>query len=140
VVFKQGSNGLRSKLAVSVIILFILVICLVLSLRGSVENNIPVSNMKAAELFDHFTKDPASAYNNLLNEIIVVEGKVHSISGKTICLGFGMRIVRLEFQKRTFQNLPPVKIGETLVVKGICHGLDYTEVVIGQSILLAQMD
>jgi len=138
-VFQQGSNGFRTKLTVSVIFVVILAICLIFSFRRKVDNEIPVINIRASELFDSFALDPASAYYNYQDKVIVVEGQVNSITGKTISLGSGVRIVRLNFNNSRFRKLPPIKKGETLVVKGVCLGLDYADVIVGNSVLIAHI-
>ena len=138
-VFQQGSNGFRSKLAGSLILLVILVICLILSLQGRTNDELPVTNIKATELFDSFALDPASAYYKYFNQVLVVEGQVLGINGRTISLGSGVRIVRIDFMKRTFRKLPPIEKGESLVIKGVCLGLDYADVKIGNPDLIAHI-
>jgi len=138
-VFQQGSNGFRTKLTVSVAILLILVICLIFSFRKRIDHEIPAANIQAVELFDSFALNPAAAYNKYLDKVIVVEGQVNSITGKTISLGSGVRIVRINFKKSRFRKLPAIKKGDTLVIRGICIGLDYADVIIGNSVLLAHI-
>jgi len=138
-VFQQGSNGFRSKLAGSLILLVILVICLILSLRGRTNDKLPVSNIRATELFDSFALDPAYAYFKYFKQVLVVEGQVLGINGRCISLGSGVRIVKIDFQKATFRKLPPIGKGENLVIKGVCFGLDYGDVRIGSPDLIAHI-
>jgi len=135
--FKPGQDGLKLLPAATGALLLVLIIVLLITAGSKTGDEAASANLAAEELYDCFNLDPAMAYYNYFGKIIVVEGRVTGITDRVISLGSGLRAVRLEFGKRDFRNLPSLNKGDTLVVRGICEGIRYTEVIITRPEIVA---
>jgi hypothetical protein len=98
---------------------------------------LPTKELSDIELFDLFIANPVDAQSKLGHKIILLEGRVTEIDGNMIVMGSGLRSVRIVLQKRPFRKIPGFSLGQRLVIKGLCNGINLNEVVVSEAIIVS---
>jgi len=97
---------------------------------------LPEGNFTASELFQEFTGDPTDAYIRLANKVIILEGEVAATGDGYIMVGKDMCVVRCIFRNSIYDRKPDLKTGDRVNLKGVCRGLNMTEVLVTHCIIL----
>ncbi|MCX6227494.1 MAG: hypothetical protein NTV01_22620 [Bacteroidia bacterium] len=103
---------------------------------GNLLKELPEGNFTAVELFQEFTGDPTGAWLRLANKVIILEGEVSAAGAGYIVMGKDMCVVRSIFRKSIYDRKPVLKTGDRVTVKGICRGMNMTEVLVTHCIIL----
>ncbi len=103
---------------------------------GNLSKELPEGNFTASELFQDFTGDPTFAYIRLANKVIILEGVVAATGDGYIMAGKDMYLVRCLFRKSIYDRKPGLKTGDRVTLKGVCRGLNMTEVLVTHCIIL----
>lgn len=93
-------------------------------------------NFTATELFHEFTDDPTKAYMELAKKVIILEGVIASTGDGFVIIGKDMCMVRCIFRKSIYDRKHDLKTGESITLKGVCRGLNMTEVLVTHCIVL----
>lgn len=96
----------------------------------------PVQQLKDKELFDQFVLNPIDTQSRYALKAILVEGVITGIDNDMILMGSGMEIVRIKLFKNWRYDIPEYKYGDYLLIKGICRGIDLTEVLVTNAIII----
>lgn len=96
----------------------------------------PEVTLSEFELFRTFVADPIDAQNNYAQKAILIEGRVTAIDDKMILMGQGMEVVRIKLIKNWRYPVPEFKQGDRILVKGICRGIDLTEVLVTHAFIV----
>jgi hypothetical protein len=97
---------------------------------------LPEGNFTANELFYEFTSDPAGGYERLAGKVIILEGVVAATGEGYVLFGQEMSIVKCSFRKTIYDKKPQLIAGDRATLKGVCRGLNLTEVLVTHCILL----
>jgi len=103
---------------------------------SNLSKELPVGNFTASELFQEFTSDPTGAYILLANKVIILEGEVAATGDGYVMVGKDIFLVRCMFRKSIYDRKPGLKTGDRVTLKGICRGLNMTEVLITHCIII----
>lgn len=103
---------------------------------GNLSKELPMGNFTAGDLFQEFTGDPTGAYIRLANKVIILEGEVAATGDGYIMVGKDMCLVRCMFRKSIYDRKPELKSGDRVTLKGICRGLNMTEILITHCIII----
>ncbi|MFA5814717.1 MAG: hypothetical protein WC865_03750 [Bacteroidales bacterium] len=103
---------------------------------GNLSKELPEGNFTASDLFQEFTSDPTGAYIRLANKVIILEGDVAATGDGYIMVGKDMCLVRCMFRKSIYDRKPGLKTGDRVTLKGVCRGLNMTEVLVTHCIIL----
>ncbi len=99
---------------------------------------LPVGNYSATEIFEDFTNDPTGAWLRLAGKPVVMEGEV-SASGKGFAmLGKDMFAVKCTLRNSIYDDNCIPSVGDKVVLKGICQGLNMTEVLVTHCVLITK--
>lgn len=96
----------------------------------------PVQQFTYEELFDTFVKHPVEAPGRYAMQPLLVEGRITGIDGHMILMSHGMKIVRIKLMQNWRYDIPDFGYGDYVLVKGICRGMDLTEVVLTHAIII----
>jgi hypothetical protein len=107
---------------------------------GNLLQELPAGNFTAGELFQEFTGDPSGASLRFANEVIILEGEVFEAGDGYIMVGKDMSPVRCIFRRSVYDRKPALKTGEKITLKGVCRGLNMTEVLVTHCIVLNKRD
>lgn len=107
---------------------------------GNLLQELPAGNFTAGELFQEFTADPSGACLRLANQVIILEGEVYKTGDRYIMVGKDMSPVRCIFRRSIYDRKPDLKTGERITLKGVCRGLNMTEVLVTHCIVLNKRD
>jgi hypothetical protein len=99
---------------------------------------LPAGNFTANELFYEFTSDPLGAYERLGGKVIIFEGVVAATGEGYVLFGEGMSVVKCNFRKTIYDKKPQLSAGDRVTLKGVCRGLNLTEVLVTHCILLTK--
>ena len=88
------------------------------------------------KLFDEFVSDQIDAQSRYGMKPILVEGKITGVDRGMIIMGEGMELVRIKLMKNWRYQIPKYKYGDQIVIKGICRGIDLTEVLVSNAIII----
>lgn len=88
------------------------------------------------DLFLTFVTDPIDAQSKYAQKAILVEGKITAKNGDIIIMGTGMEVVRIKLIKNWRYPIPEYNKGDQILVKGICRGIDLTEVLITHAFIV----
>jgi len=103
---------------------------------SNLSKELTAGNFTASELFQEFTSDPTGAYILLANKLIILEGEVAATGNGYIMMGKDMCLVRCMFRKSIYDRKPDLKTGDRVTLKGICRGLNMTEILITHCIII----
>ena len=103
---------------------------------SNITKQIPAGAFTPSGLFREFTADPTGSSLKLANKVIVLTGRVSAEGDGYIMLGRDMAVVRCVFRKAILNRSMQVVTGDSITLKGICRGLDLTEVLITHCILV----
>jgi hypothetical protein len=103
---------------------------------GNLSKELSAGNFTAGELFQEFSGDPVRAYMLYANKAIVLEGAVAATGQGYIMVGENMSVIRCIFRKTIYDRKPGLKTGDRVILKGICRGLNMTEVLVTHCILI----
>ena len=103
---------------------------------GNLPKELPEGNFTASELFQEFTHDPTDAFIRLANKVIILEGEVAASGDDFIIVGKDMYLVRCVLRKSIYDRKPGLRTGDRVTLKGVCRGLNLTEVVVTNCIIL----
>ncbi len=98
---------------------------------------LPIAQMTDTELFDTFINNPVDAQSKYAQKVILLEGRVSSLDNGMVIMGTGMRVVRVVFQKQPLKRTPGFDVGQRLVLKGLCSGIDLNEVIVTHAIIVS---
>jgi hypothetical protein len=107
---------------------------------ASLSKDLAAGNFAACELFQEFTGDPTGAFIRLGGKIVILEGEVAAAGDGYIIMGKEMCVVRCLFRTSIYDRNPDVKTGDRLVLKGVCQGLNRTEVLVTHCIITKKND
>ncbi|MCD6347749.1 MAG: hypothetical protein J7L96_10045 [Bacteroidales bacterium] len=124
------------KLFVGMFIIAIIVSLLFPPYYGMAKR-LPIAELTDTELFDTFVENPVDAQSRFGHKVILLEGRISSIDNKMIIMGSGMRVVRIILQKQAFKKPPGFDVGQRLVVKGLCSGIDLNEIIVTHAIIVS---
>lgn len=96
----------------------------------------PVRQFTYQELFSTFVEDPIDAQSRYALQAILVEGQVTGVDGDVILMGSGMEMVRIRLMRNWRYAVPDYGYGDYILVKGVCRGLDLTEVVVTEALII----
>ena len=105
---------------------------------SNLNRELSAGNFTASELFDEFVSDPTAAYIRFGNKVVILEGEVAATGDGYVLLGKEMRFARCIFRKSIYDKRPDLKTGERVTLKGVCRGLNMTEVYLTHCILIYQ--
>ena len=97
---------------------------------------LPEGNFNAIDLFQEFTDDPPDAYIRLAKKAIILEGEVAATGDGYIMLGKDMCLIKCMFRESIYDRKPGLKTGDKVTVKGVCQGLNMTEILVTHCIIL----
>lgn len=100
---------------------------------GSIKPKVTFSEV---ELFRTFVTYPIDAQNRYAQRAILIQGRITGIDDDMILMGQGMEIVRIKLIKNWRYPIPDYKTGDRVLVKGICRGMDLTEVLVTHAIIV----
>lgn len=103
---------------------------------SNINKQIPAGAFTPAGLFREFTDDPTGSSLKLANQVIVLTGRVSAEGDGYIMLGQDMAVVRCVFRKAVFSSNVRVLAGDSITLKGVCRGLNLTEVLVTHCILV----
>ena len=122
------------------LVLFLVALCvagwLVFPLYRNLEKEAPVGNFTADELFQGLAKDPAGGYIRLSGKVIIIEGVVAASGDGYVMLGKDMCVIRCTLRKTLFDKTPKLEPGRAVILKGVCRGMNMTEVVVSHCIVI----
>lgn len=95
-----------------------------------IEKETPVGNLTAAELFRLFSTDPPEAHFNYGDQVIIIEGVVAAVEEDAVVLGSNMEVVKCRMRQSIYDRPFRVKPGDEVALKGVCRGLNLTEVLV----------
>jgi len=124
------------KLFVGIFVISIIISLLFPPYYGMAKR-LPIAELTDTELFDTFVENPVDAQSRLGQKVILLEGRVSSIDNKMIIMGTGMRAVRIILHKRAFKKPPGFDVGQRLVIKGLCNGIDLNEIIVTHAIIVS---
>jgi len=101
-----------------------------------IETALPKGNFSSEELFRTFTNDPSGSFYQYGNSVIVIEGKVAAAGSGYILLGKDMQVVRCEMRKTIYDRKKKFSPGQSVVLKGVCRGLNLTEILITHCVVV----
>ncbi len=107
-----------------------------LSPYSNITKQIPAGAFTPSGLFREFTADPTGSSLELANKVIVLTGRVSAEGDGYIMLGQDMAVVRCVFKKAIFNRSEQVVTGDSITLKGVCRGLNLTEVLVTHCILV----
>jgi hypothetical protein len=93
-------------------------------------------NYSSGELFREFTADPNGSYRHLAGKVIIIEGAVFETGNGFVRIGQEMAPVRCLLRKTIYDRNPYFKTGDCIILKGVCQGLDMTEVIVTHCITI----
>jgi hypothetical protein len=96
----------------------------------SIESDAPAGNFSAEELFAAFVEDPSMSHFQYGDKVIVIEGEVKLAGSGFVLLGENMEIVRCVHRKTIYDRKKVYKTGDKVMFKGVCRGLNLTELLI----------
>jgi len=103
---------------------------------GNLSKELPEGNFTASDLFQEFTGNPTDAYIRLANKVIILEGEVAATGDDYVMVGKDMCLVKCMFRKSIYDRKPGLKTGDRVTLKGVCRGLNMTEVLVTHCIIL----
>ena len=103
---------------------------------ANLSKELPEGNFTSGDLFQEFTGDPTGAYIRLVNKVIILEGEIAATGDDYIMVGKDMCMVRCMFRKSIYDRKPCLKSGDRVTLKGVCRGLNLTEVLVTHCIIL----
>ena len=96
----------------------------------------PVKQFRPNELFQEFVKDPIDAQSKYALQPVLIEGRITALDDEMILLGSGMEITRIQLIHDWRYDIPTHQPGDYILVKGICRGMDLTELLISHALIL----
>ncbi len=97
---------------------------------------VPEGSFTESNLFSTFVKDPIGSQSRYAQKAILVEGRISGLDGKMILMGSGMEIVRIKLIKNWRYDVLEHGYGDRIMVKGICRGIDLTEVLVTNAFIV----
>lgn len=97
---------------------------------------IPEASFTDAELFNSFIIDPIDAQSRFARKAILLEGRITGLDDGMILMGKGMEMVRVKLIKNWRYPVPEYHYDDKIQVKGICQGLDLTEVLVTHAFIV----
>ncbi len=96
----------------------------------------PEVSLTDSELFNVFITDPIDAQSRYAQKAILLEGRITGVNDGMILMGKGMELVRIKLIKNWRYPIPEYKHGDQILVKGICRGIDLTEVLVTHAFIV----
>lgn len=122
--------------------IFLIVICvagwLVFPPYRNLEKESPLASFTADELFQVFAKDPTGSYIRFSKKVIIIEGIVAASGNGYVMLGKDMCVVRCVFRETIYDKELRLKSGDVVLLKGVCQGMNMTEVVVTHCIVISK--
>jgi hypothetical protein len=97
---------------------------------------LPMGNFTSAGLFREFAEDQAGASMLLAGQVIIVEGIVSESGKRFIRMDKGLYQVKCVLRNTLYDRPNKMKPGDRITIKGVCEGLNMTEVVMDHCIIL----
>ncbi|MCK5820269.1 MAG: hypothetical protein KAH17_00215 [Bacteroidales bacterium] len=97
---------------------------------------IPEASITESALFDSFITNPIDAQSRFAQQVILLEGRITGLDDDMILLGRGMEVVRIKLIKNWRYPVPEHNYDDKIQVKGICRGLDMTEVLVTHAFIV----
>jgi len=85
-------------------------------------------------LFRTFTDDPPEAHFIYGDKVIRVKGQLAASGDGYVLLGKDMEIVRCMLRQSIYDRQVDYQAGQEVILKGVCRGLNMTEVLLTQCI------
>ena len=96
----------------------------------------PVKQFSDEQLFNEFVNDQIDAQSRYGMRPILVEGKISGVDRGMILMGEGMERVRIKLMYNWRYNIPTYNYGDQVLIKGVCRGIDMTEVLVSNAIII----
>jgi len=96
----------------------------------------PIAKVTDNELFTIFVRNPVDAHSRFDQQIILVNGTVNRLEKNTVILGSGMNITKCVLIRNWRYSIPDLKEGQHVLLKGVCRGLDLTEVLVSHCVVI----
>jgi hypothetical protein len=103
---------------------------------GNIPEDLPEGNFTAPELFQEFINDPTTAYMKLYGKVVILEGEVAATGNGYVVIGKEMRVVKCVFRKSIYDRKLTVTPGTRVTLKGVCKGMNMTEILVTHCIIL----
>ena len=97
---------------------------------------IPEVSFTETELFNSFIIDPIDAQSRYAQKAILLEGRITGMDDGMILMGKGMEMVRIKLIKNWRYPIPDHGYDDKIQVKGICRGIDLTEVLVTHAFIV----
>jgi len=124
----------------SILLLLLIVIGLAIRLifppYFNIGKLIPEASFTDSELFNSFISDPIDAQSRFAQKAILLEGRITGLDGNMIIMGKGMEMVRIKLIKNWRYPIPDYNYDDKIQVKGICRGLDLTEILVTHAFIV----
>ncbi|MCD6331759.1 MAG: hypothetical protein J7L89_00650 [Bacteroidales bacterium] len=95
------------------------------------------TDMTPYELFNTYTENPPYAHSLYTDKVILLEGTVAGRNDAFITMGSDMRIVKCVFRKSIYDHPNKLKIGDKVIIKGVCRGITLTEILLTHCIVIS---
>ena len=99
----------------------------------------PVASYSSTKLFNSFVDNPIDAQGRLGGKAILLEGEITGLDENMILMGVGMEIIRVKLIHDWRYKIPEYKYGDHILIKGICQGIDLSEVLVSHSLIVTVM-
>jgi len=96
----------------------------------------PVKQFSDEQLFNEFVSDQIDAQSRYGMKPILVEGRITGVDKGMILMGEGMELVRIKLMHNWRYTIPKYKYGDQILIKGVCQGIDMTEVLVSKAIII----
>ncbi|MFH0760695.1 MAG: hypothetical protein V2A67_04250 [Bacteroidota bacterium] len=103
-----------------------------------VKRALPERNFSAHELYETVTAVASASTDSLAGQVILLKGLVDSVNEQYAVIGKDSEIIRCTFRKTIYDRKPDLRIGEEVVLKGVCFGPYMNQVVLIQCVLMKQ--
>lgn len=101
-----------------------------------VKRAVAEGNFSAQELYRAVTTVSTAASDTLAGKVVLLQGVVGAVTGDHILIGPETGTVRCTFRKTIYDRKHDLRIGEEVVVKGVCMGHYMNQAVLSQCVVL----
>jgi len=101
-----------------------------------VKHVVPERDFSAHELYRAVTAVPSIASDTLAGKVILLQGVVGAMTKDYILIGQDNETIRCTFRKTIYDRKPDLRIGEEIVLKGVCLGQYMNQAVVSQCVVL----